>query len=61
MDLFAGYSEDEVATFYIPVSEASGKPQRVTYTDLDYMGSEANRERANHISDYRFAAAVQRV
>jgi hypothetical protein len=61
VDLFAGYSEDEVATFYIPVAEASGKRQRVTYTDLDNMGSAANRERANHISDYRFITAVQRV
>jgi hypothetical protein len=61
VDLFAGYSEDEVATFYIPVAEASGKRQRVTYTGLGNMGSAANRERANHISDYRFATAVQRV
>jgi hypothetical protein len=61
VDLFAGYAEAGVATFYIPVAEASGTRQRVTYTDLDNMGSAANRERANHISDYRFAAAVQRV
>ena len=61
VDLLAGYSEGEEATFFIPVHEASGKQQRVTYTDLDKMGSEANRQRANHISDYRLHEAIKRV
>lgn len=61
VDLFAGYSEDEVSTFFIPVAEASGKRQRVTYTDLDEMGSDENRQRANHISKYRFSEAVERL
>ncbi|WP_254822534.1 group I intron-associated PD-(D/E)XK endonuclease [Haloglomus halophilum] len=61
VDLLAGYSEDEVATFYIPVSEASGKRQRVTFTELERMGSKENQDRANHISDYRFGEAISRV
>jgi hypothetical protein len=61
IDLFAGYSEDEVATFFIPVEEASGKRQRVTFTDLEEMGSDENRQKSNHISEYRFCEAVQRV
>jgi hypothetical protein len=61
VDLLAGYSEDEGATFYIPVREASGKRQRVTFTDLEKMGPEVNQRRANHISDYRFGEAVRRV
>jgi hypothetical protein len=61
VDLFAGYSEDEVATFFIPVGEASGKRQRVTYTDLEEMGSDINRQRSNHIREYRFNEAVKRV
>lgn len=60
VDLLSGYSEDEVATFYIPVHEATGTQQRVTFTDLDKMGSDENRERSNHISEYRFAEAVKR-
>ena len=61
VDLFAGYSEDDVATFFIPVDEASGKRQRVTFTDLEEMGSDENRQRSNHISEYRFCEAVKRV
>lgn len=61
VDLFAGYSEDNVATFFIPIGEASGKRQRVTYTDLENMGSEANREKANHISQYQFNEAKNRI
>ena len=61
VDLFAGYSEDRVATFFIPVGEASGKRQRVTFTDLEEMGSDENRQRSNHISDYRFGEAVKRI
>ena len=61
VDLLAGYSEDERAIFFIPVKEASGKRQRVTYTDLDQMGSDENRQRANHISEYRFHEAIGRV
>jgi len=61
VDLFAGYSEDSVDTFFIPVDEASGKRQRVTFTDLEDMGSDYNRRNANHISKYRFKEAVKRV
>ena len=61
VDLFAGYPEDEVETFYIPVAEASGKRQRVTYTDLERMGSDINRDLANHISQYRFCEAIERI
>jgi len=61
VDLLAGYSEDEMAIFFIPVKEASGKRQRVTYTDLDQMGSDKNRQRANHINKYRFQKALDRV
>jgi len=61
VDLFAGNSEDSVATFFIPVEEASGKRQRVTFTDLEDMGSDYNRRRANHISKYRFKEAVKRL
>jgi hypothetical protein len=61
VDLLAGYSQDERAIFFIPVKEASGKHQRVTYTDLDQMGSDENRQRANHISEYRFHEAIDRV
>jgi hypothetical protein len=61
VDLFSGYSEHEVATFFIPLDEASGKRQRVTYTDFDEMCSKHNQQRANHISDYLFSEAAQRV
>lgn len=61
VDLFAGYSEDSVATFFIPVDEASGKRQRVTFTDFEDMGSDYNRRNANHISKYRFKEAGKRV
>lgn len=61
VDLLAGYSEDGVATFFIPIDEASGKRQRVTFTDLDEMGSDKNRQRSNHISKYRFSEAVKKV
>ena len=61
VDLLAGYSENEEATFFIPVDEASGKRQRVTFTDLERMGSDESRRRSNHISEYRFCEAVQRV
>lgn len=61
VDLFAGYSEDDVSTFYIPVHEASGKRQRVTYTDLDDMGPKVNQQRSNHITKYEFCEAVNRV
>lgn len=61
VDLLAGYSEDEEAVFFIPVDEASGKHQRVTFTDLDQMGSDESRQRARHIGDYRFYEAVKRI
>lgn len=61
VDLFAGYTEDRDTTFFIPFEESSGKRQRVTFTDLDKMGSEYNKRQANHISDYRFEKAVARV
>ncbi|WP_226021910.1 group I intron-associated PD-(D/E)XK endonuclease [Halomicrobium salinisoli] len=61
VDLFAGYSEDKVATFFIPVDEASGKRQRVTFTNLEKMGSDRSRRKSNHISEYRFSEAVKRV
>jgi hypothetical protein len=61
VDLLSGYSEGDRATFFIPVEEASGKRQRVTFTHLDNMGSDENRQRANHISDYRFHEAIKRV
>lgn len=61
VDLFAGYSEEKMATFFIPVDEASGKRQRVTFTDLEKMGSDRSRQRSNHISEYRFSEAVERV
>ncbi|WP_435130272.1 group I intron-associated PD-(D/E)XK endonuclease [Halobaculum sp. D14] len=61
VDLLAGYSGGERAIFFIPVLEASGNRQRVTFTDLDQMGSEENRRRANHISKYRFHEAIDRV
>ncbi|ELZ41848.1 group I intron-associated PD-(D/E)XK endonuclease [Halorubrum tebenquichense] len=60
VDLLAGYSEDDVPVFFVPVCEATGRRQRVTYTDLDQMGSDENRDRANHISEYRFEQAVKR-
>lgn len=61
VDLLAGHSEDEVATFFIPVVEASGKRQRVTYTDMEKMGSDYNRQKANHISEYLFSEVIRRV
>lgn len=61
VDLLAGYSEDEVNIFFIPVVEASGKRQRVTFTDLERMGSDKNRDLANHISQYRFCEALERI
>lgn len=61
VDLFAGYSENDVATFFIPLDEASGNRQRITFTDLEKMGSDENREKANHISEYLFHQAVKRV
>jgi hypothetical protein len=60
VEILAGYSEAEEATFYIPVEEASGKRQRVTFTDLERMGSDEARRQSNHISDYRFSEAVER-
>ena len=61
VDLLAGYSEVEGDIFFIPVVEASGKRQRVTFTDLERMGSDKNRNLANHISQYRFCEAVERI
>lgn len=61
VDLLAGYSEEEMATFFIPVREASGKRQRVTFTDLDDMPTERSRRESNHISEYRFERALSRV
>ena len=61
VDLLAGYSEDEEAIFYIPVDEASGKQQRVTFTDLERMGSDKNRQQSNHINEHRFCEAIERV
>jgi hypothetical protein len=61
VDIFAGYSEDEEDAFFIPVHEGSGKRQRVTFTDKAQMRSEKSRREANHISDYRFCEAVERV
>lgn len=61
VDLFAGYSEKMESTFFIPVDKSSGKRQRVTFTNLDQMGSDKNREEANHISEYYFSEAVKKV
>ena len=61
VDLLAGSSEEREPTFFIPIEETSGKRQRVTFTDLDQMGSDASRQRAHHISDYRFDEAIKRV
>jgi hypothetical protein len=61
VDLSSGHSEDEVGTFFIPVDEASGKRQRVTFTDMEKMGSDHNRQRANHFSEYVFTQAIQRI
>lgn len=61
VDLLAGYSEDKRDIFYIPVEEASGKRQRVTFTDLERMGSDESRRQSNHISEYRFCEAIKRV
>ncbi|WP_152420894.1 group I intron-associated PD-(D/E)XK endonuclease [Halorubrum coriense] len=61
VDLLAGYSEEKEPAFFIPIEETSGKRQRVTFTDLDQMGSDASRQRAHHISDYRFSEAIKRV
>lgn len=61
VDLLAGYSEDKEATFYVPINESSGMRQRVTFTDLDQMGSDESRQQANHISEYRFIEAIERV
>ena len=61
VDLFAGYCEDEETTFYIPVCEASGKRQRVTFTDLDRMGSDKNRRESNHISGHLFCETIKRI
>ncbi|GGL67139.1 group I intron-associated PD-(D/E)XK endonuclease [Halocalculus aciditolerans] len=60
VDLLAGYLEKK-ATFFIPIDEASGKRQRVTFTDLDQMGPKVNQQRSNHISKYRFGQAIRRV
>lgn len=61
VDLLAGYSESTESVFFIPVSESSGKRQRVTFTDLERMGSDKNRRESNHISEYRFREAIKRV
>lgn len=61
VELFAGYSWDEETAFFIPVDEASGNRQRVTFTDLQRMGSAENRDKANHISKYRFEEAIERI
>lgn len=61
VDLLAGYADDKDAAFFIPIDEASGKRQRVTFTDLERMGSDENRELSNHISKYRLCEAVERI
>lgn len=61
VELLAGYSRDKETTFFIPIDEASGKRQRVTFTDLDRMGSDKNRQQSNHVSRYRFEEATERV
>lgn len=60
VDLFAGYAPDEDGVFYIPYSEMRTRSS-VTFTPLDEIGSEANRERANHISEYTFDEALSRL
>lgn len=59
VDLFAGYAPGEDGVFYIPYSEM-GQRSSVTFTPLEEMGSDYSRERANHISDYRFESALSR-
>lgn len=59
VDLFAGYAPSEDGVFYVPYSEM-GERSSVTFTPLEKMGSKANRERANHISDYTFEEALRR-
>lgn len=61
VDLLAGYSRDEETVFFIPIDEVTGKRQRVTFTDLERMGSEENRQQSNHISKFRFEEAIERV
>jgi len=61
VDLLAGFSREKEAALFIPVVEASGKRQRVTFTDFERMGSDKNRDQANHISKYRFPEAIKRV
>jgi hypothetical protein len=60
VDIFAGYAISEQEVFYIPYPEM-GKRSSVTFTPLDKMGSDANRDRANHISEYTFEAALSRI
>ena len=59
VDVFAGYAISEDKVFYVPYSEM-GKRSSVTFTPLEKMGSDANRDRANHISEYTFEAALPR-
>lgn len=61
VELLAGYSQDKETPFFIPTSEASGKRQRVTFTKLEQMGSDRNRQQSNHISNYRFKTAIKRI
>lgn len=60
VDIFAGYAMSEDEVFYVPYPEM-GKRSSVTFTPLDKMGSDANRDRANHISEYTFEAAFSRI
>lgn len=60
VDLFAAGVHPETATFYVPFDEM-GESQRVTFTPPKEMGSEANRERANHITDYSLEAVLDRI
>ncbi|GAB7012031.1 group I intron-associated PD-(D/E)XK endonuclease [Halolamina salina] len=61
VDLLAGYSEAEERSFYIPTVEASGKRQRVTFTDLDQMRSDRSRQTSHHISDHTFSEAIKKI
>ena len=60
VDLFAGYAPGEDRVFYVPYPEMGARAS-VTFTPLDKMGSAANRERANHISEYTFEEAIKRL
>ena len=63
VDLFAGNAPDvEVndGVFFVPYPEME-KRASVTFTPLEDMGADVNRERANHISQYTFEEALSRL